>query len=76
VTGIFGPSQLDALVRAQLETLPADKHGALVGTVDANGAQLVLSYQRTGRADWSIEAAMRHNWTGANTVGLSAKVLF
>jgi hypothetical protein len=69
---IFSPEALSKVVR---ETLPVDgKPGekVVVGTVDQDGAQVVASFKNMPTHDgfaWELQAAARHDWTGANSVG-------
>lgn len=72
---LFTQQQLDQIVS---ETIPAatdaTHHNAIVGTVDATGAQVVASFTRDeGSAEWEIQAVARHDWSGDNEAG--AKVI-
>lgn len=64
----------DRLARIIRETLPADAkpgENVIVGSVDQDGAQIVVGFQRgLGAAGyWTIEAVARHEWSGSNSVG-------
>lgn len=65
---IFSQEQLSKIIK---ETLPADAPvgtSAVIGSVDQDGAQVVVSMQL--KKHWEIQGAARHDWdTGANSLG-------
>ncbi len=70
---IFSAEQLQRLVT---ETLPADAQPGekvVVGTLDKHGAQVVASFKnraaQVGGLHWELQAAARHDWDGANSIG-------
>lgn len=73
MTNVFSAAELNRIVQ---QTIPAatdaTHRNAVVGTVDQSGAQIVASFRRpTGAAEWTLEAAARHTWTGDNQAGAS-----
>jgi hypothetical protein len=68
---IFSAPQLAAAVAAAIPP-DADYTHAVIGSVDQNGAQILLSVKRrSGIAgvQWDVQAAARHTWSGENFVG-------
>jgi hypothetical protein len=69
---IFSQEQLARIVKDTLpSTLPIDKKGVLVGTVDVTGAQVVVGYNF--KNNWQVSGAFKHDWSGNNEVG--AKII-
>ena len=73
---IFDPDSLNKVLN---ETVPAqlpDGHtAALVGTVDANGIQAVLSVKKAvGSSTLECDGVWQRDWSGQQTVG--ARVLW
>ena len=68
----FTPEALKAAVDAAEADHPG-KNNVLKGTVDSNGANVVLGLaSQDGR--WKVQTAFAHDWTGSNTVGASGSV--
>lgn len=71
---LFTPDQIQKLVT---ETMPADaKPGEkiIVGTVDANGAKAIVSFNKqAGAAAWEFQWATTYQWKG--DVHTGAKVI-
>lgn len=64
---LFSDDQLKALVEAEQLDPRAGSH-AIIGTVDAHGAQVVASMTFHGqKATWEIQAVAAHTWDGDNT---------
>jgi hypothetical protein len=62
---IFSQENLDRIIKETLPpTLPPGKTGALVGTVDMSGAQVVVGYNFNDT--WKVTGAFRHDWSGNN----------
>ncbi len=70
-TTVFSPAQLQAIVDAGLVRVPDGHTNALVGTVDATGAQVIATFKLGPSNNWDVTAAGRHEWTGDNEVGAS-----
>ena len=70
VTTFFSQAQLAKIVSETLPPVSDDHTIAVVGTVDADGAQVVANFtRRTGSGDWQLQAAYRHDWNGDDRVG-------
>jgi hypothetical protein len=71
MSDIFSASQLAQIVAAALpvDARPGEK--IVIGTVDAQGVQVVASFKLTDH--WELQAAARHTWTGETAA--AAKVL-
>jgi hypothetical protein len=68
---IFSDSQLAKLVTDTIPaSLPAGHTNAIVGSVDATGAEVVIGFQKdTNSGTWQVQGAYRHEWSGSNDVG-------
>lgn len=74
---IFSSEQLARVVREALPTDADTGTKVLVGTVDQDGAQVVVAFKNiaagdTRRPTWEVQAAARHTWAGDNQVGAKA----
>jgi len=64
---IFTPAHADAAIAAALPLLKPGVTKVVIGTVDANGAQVAASFEwQTHRVDWELQAVARHDFDGAN----------
>jgi len=67
---IFGPDQLDAMVKTIPSDLPDGHTNAIVGGVDQNGVQVVAGFKKdVGSSTWQAQGAFEHTWAGDNQVG-------
>ena len=70
---IFSQSALHKIVTDTMAETPIpDGHtNAVIGTVDESGAQVVVTV-KLGKNDlWQVTGAVRHEWSGDNSVGAS-----
>ena len=69
---LFSAEQLAKAV-ASVEPLIPKEHtrGALVGTVDDSGAQVVVMLRPGENGHWSANLVGRHEWSGDNQAGAS-----
>jgi hypothetical protein len=73
---IFSDSQLAKLVSdtIPMSSLPAGHTNAIVGTVDATGAQVVVGVTKDlASATWQVQGAYRQEWSGNKSA--AAKVI-
>lgn len=68
---IFSQAALDQLVEQAIPSdLPEGHNSAIVGTVDQEGAQVVIGFNRDAAGGtWEASGAFRHTWAGDNQVG-------
>ena len=67
---LFSSKDLARLVE---QTVPPDRTNAIVGTVDSDGAAIVVKLAKPG-SKWMLEMAVRREWGGDLTSG--AKVVW
>jgi hypothetical protein len=67
--GIFSSAEL---ARVVAETVPADRTHAIVGSIDKDGAAIVVKMQL--KEHWEVQAAYKRDWAGDATLG--AKVVW
>ncbi len=69
---IFSQEALNNIVKTSLVNLPEEHKNAIVGTVDATGAQVVVGFSKdVTYGTWTASGAFRHDWSGDNSVGTS-----
>lgn len=73
---IFDPAALRKIVDETIPAqLPAGHTSALVGTVDTNGVQVVLSVKKdAGSGILELDGVWKRTWTGQQSVG--ARLLY
>jgi hypothetical protein len=66
MTTLFSPDQLQHLIDMTIPpVLPEGHTNALVGTVDATGAQIILGFKKDAHgATWEFQGGYRHEWSG------------
>lgn len=69
-TTLFGPAQLKAIVQQGiLDSVPAGKTNAIIGTVDNRGVQILVSVKLGDQDRWLVTGAARHDWQGDTQAG-------
>jgi hypothetical protein len=68
---LFSAAQLKTLAETTLVDIPDGHTNAIVGTVDASGAQIVASFKLGADRRWQITAAGVHAWNGDTTAAAS-----
>lgn len=73
---LFTPDALKSAVDKAVSLNP-DKANHLVGTVDANGAKVVLVIGNKGTVDkpaWALQTAFSKGWDGSSAFGASGSI--
>lgn len=60
---MFQASELSALAKA---IVPEGKQEAIMGTVDKEGAQVVVGISLGANREWEIQGQFEHKWSGDN----------
>lgn len=55
-----------ALSRAVQAIVPEGHTSAIMGTVDNNGAQVIVGMNLGKNDEWEIQGQFQHTWTGDN----------
>lgn len=66
--------ETDALAAAVKAIVPEGKKEAIVGTVDKDGAQVIVGLSLGSNDEWEIQGQFEHKWSGDNEG--SVKVLW
>ena len=66
---VFSPEQLAKAISDTMPLVPSGHTNAIIGTVDATGAQFVITAKLS--EGWTISGLARHDWAGENQVGAS-----
>lgn len=67
---LFDQAALDKQIAAVAPSIPEGHTSALIGTVDDQGVQAVISIEReTAHGRFTAAGVLRHTWTGDNQVG-------
>lgn len=64
-TTFFSPSQLKSIVDKTLTDIPEGHTNAIVGTIDSQGAQIVVAF-KTQDEHWVATGTVKHDWSGDN----------
>ncbi len=69
---IFTNDQLAEAIHKATPQLPNNHTNAIVGSVDATGAQVVIGFQKdTVSGSWQIQGAYRHAWAGDDSASVT-----
>lgn len=72
---MFSQEELDKIIKETLPELPADRHSAIVGTVDNTGVGVVAKFTKeTTTQTWELDLAVKRNWN--NGFNLGTKVIW
>lgn len=70
-TSLFSAVHLKTLAETTLAAVPDGHTNAIVGTVDASGAQVIAMFALGADRRWQITAAGVHAWSGDTRAGAS-----
>lgn len=62
------PAQLRATIDKVIPHIPAGHTDAIVGTVDQQGVQLLVTATFGAKGHWKLSGIVRHDWTGNDSV--------
>lgn len=65
---LFTPEALQKAIDATKVEITPEKHGAIVGALDANGVKVGLVFKSVD-GKWRAEGAFEHSWDGNDQIG-------